>query len=56
VIDDVVEGFEDPVGKPVLPHEHPDVFLAVEFGGARGSGMSEILLGTLRVLAPCQPA
>ena len=35
VIDDVVEGFEDAVGQPVLPHELPDVFLAVELGRAR---------------------
>ena len=30
VIDNIVEGFEDAVGQPVLPHELPDVFLAVE--------------------------
>ena len=35
MIDDIVEGFEDPVREPVLSHELPDVFLAVEFGGAR---------------------
>ena len=35
VVDDVVEGFENPVGKPVLSHELPDVFLAVEFWCAR---------------------
>jgi hypothetical protein len=34
VIDDVVEGFENPVRQPVLPHELPDIFLAVEFGCA----------------------
>src|SRR5262249_48372285 len=34
VIDDVVEGFENPVRQPVLPHELPDIFLAVEFGRA----------------------
>src|SRR5258706_3877483 len=34
VIDDVVEGFENSVRQPVLPHELPDIFLAVEFGSA----------------------
>jgi hypothetical protein len=35
VIDDVVEGFEDGVGEPVLPHEPPDIFLTIEFWCAR---------------------
>src|SRR5262245_16543737 len=35
VIDDVVEGFENSVRQPVLPHELPDIFLAVEFRRAR---------------------
>jgi hypothetical protein len=34
VIDDVIEGFEDAVRQPVLAHELPDVFLAVELWGA----------------------
>jgi hypothetical protein len=34
VIDDIVEGFENSVRQPVLPHELPDIFLAVEFGCA----------------------
>src|SRR5258708_37940185 len=34
VIDDVVEGFENSVRQPVLPHKLPDIFLAVEFGRA----------------------
>src|SRR5262245_48657409 len=34
VIDDIVEGLENSVRQPVLPHELPDVFLAVEFGCA----------------------
>ena len=34
VVDDIVEGFENSVRQPVLPHELPDVFLAVEFGCA----------------------
>ena len=32
VVDDVVVGFEDAVGQPVVPHELPDVFGRVEFG------------------------
>src|SRR4030095_6069781 len=35
VVDDIVEGFENPVGQPILTHELPDVFLTVEFGCAR---------------------
>jgi hypothetical protein len=31
MIDDVVEGFEDSVGQPVLAYELPDILLAVEF-------------------------
>ena len=31
VVDDIVEGFENSVRQPVLPHELPDIFLAVEF-------------------------
>ena len=34
VVDDIVEGFENSVRQPVLPHELPDIFLAVEFGCA----------------------
>ena len=34
MIYDVVEGFENSVRQPVLPHELPDIFLAVEFGCA----------------------
>src|SRR5262249_26142331 len=35
VIDDIVEGFENPIRQPSLTHELPDVVLAVEFGCAR---------------------
>ena len=31
-VDDLVVGFEDAVGEPVVAHELPDVFLGVEFG------------------------
>src|SRR5260370_17080712 len=34
VIDDIVEGLENSVRQPVLPHELPDIFLAIEFGCA----------------------
>ena len=34
VIDDIVEGFENSVRQPVLTHELPDIFLAVELGRA----------------------
>ena len=34
VIDDVIDGFENSVRQPILPHELPDIFLAVEFGRA----------------------
>jgi len=36
VIDDVVEGFEDPVREPIFAHELPDVFLRVQFGTLGG--------------------
>ena len=31
MVDDVVVGFEDAVGEPVVAHELPDVFLGVQF-------------------------
>jgi hypothetical protein len=34
VIDDVVVGFEDAVGQPVIAHELPDVFDRIGFGAA----------------------
>src|SRR5262249_61268971 len=34
VVDDVVEGFENPVGKPVLSHDLPDAFRDVAFWSA----------------------
>ena len=30
MIDDVIEGLEDPVREPVFAHELPDVFLGVQ--------------------------
>jgi hypothetical protein len=35
VVDDVVVGFEDPVGEPVVAHKLPDILDRVEFGAAR---------------------
>lgn len=35
MIDDIIEGSEDPVREPVLAHEQPDIFLTVEFGRTR---------------------
>ena len=31
MINDLVVGFEDAVGEPVIPHELPDVFDRIEF-------------------------
>ena len=41
VVDDVVVGFEEAVGEPIVAHELPDVFLRVQlgaFGGQRDQG------------------
>ena len=38
VIDDIVMGFEDAVGEPVVAHELPDILDRVQFGVARHSG------------------
>jgi len=35
VVDDVIVGFEDPVGEPVVAHELPDVLDRVELGASR---------------------
>jgi hypothetical protein len=45
VIDDIVEGLENSVRQPVLPHELPDIFLAVEFGCGEVLGLLEKGLG-----------
>src|SRR6516225_1958883 len=50
VIDDIVEGFKNSVRQPVLPHELPDIFLAVSSGERGGSCKSEMLFGTWRAL------
>jgi hypothetical protein len=38
MVDEIVVGFEDAVGEPVVAHELPDVFYRVEFGGFRRQG------------------
>ena len=38
MIDEIVVGFEDAVGEPVVAHELPDVFDRVEFGAFRRQG------------------
>ena len=36
MVDDVIEGFEDPVREPIVAHELPDVLLRVQFRTLRG--------------------
>ena len=55
VIDDVVEGFEDSVRQPVLPHELPDIFLAVEFRRARRKLQERDVVWNLEGLAALPP-
>ena len=50
VIDDVVEGFEDSVRQPILAHELPDVFLAIELRCARRQRQERYVAGNLEVL------
>ena len=38
MVDEIVVGFEDAIGEPVVAHELPDVFLGVEFGAFRRQG------------------
>ena len=56
MIDDIVEGFEDPVESQFCRMNCQMFSWPLSSGARGGSGMSEILLGTLRILAPCQPA
>ena len=46
MVDNVVVGFEEAVGEPVVAHELPDVFLRVEFGTFGQFDMSERKDGT----------
>ena len=55
VIDVVVEGFENSVRQPVLPHELPDVFSAVEFGCARRELQGRDVVWNLEGLSAMPP-
>ncbi len=48
--DDVVEGFEDTVRQPVLSHELPDIFLAIELRCTRRQLQERYLAGNLKFL------
>ena len=50
MIDDVVEGFEDSVRQPILAHELPDVFLAVELRCTRRQRQEREIGWNLEVL------
>ena len=47
VVEQVIIGYEDPVGEPVVAHELPEVFDRVQFGALGGSGMRVMLAGTV---------
>jgi hypothetical protein len=38
MVDEIVIGFEDAIGEPVVAHELPDIFHRVELGGFRRQG------------------
>jgi len=60
MVDEIVVGFEDAVGEPVVAHELPDVLDRVELWALRrqqnGSRMMVMLAGTRRRVDKCQPA
>ena len=56
MVDEIVVGFEDAVGEPVVAHELPDVFDRVELGDFGGRAMMVMLGGTVRCVDMCQPA
>ena len=56
MVDEIVVGFEDAVGEPVVAHELPDVLDRVSSGHFGGSRMMVILAGTRRRVDKCQPA
>jgi hypothetical protein len=56
VIDDVVEGFENSVRQPVLPHELPNIFLAVEFRRAWRKQQKRDVVWNLEGLGAMPPA
>ena len=57
MIDEIVVGFEDAVGKPVVAHELPDILDRIELGAFwRHRMMMVMLAGTRRRADKCQPA
>ena len=48
VVDEIVIGFEDAIAEPVVPHELPDVFHRIEFGGFWRQGDDGDVGGTTR--------
>ena len=56
MVDDVVIGFEDAVGEPVVAHELPDVFGGIEFRAFGRQRQMVMLSGTSSLAVICQPA
>jgi hypothetical protein len=56
MIDDLVVGFEDAVGEPIVPHELPDILDGVEFWAFAGSGITLIFSGMMSAAVICHPA
>src|SRR5262249_37597669 len=56
MVDEIVVGFEDAVGEPVVAHELPDVLDRLSSGHFGGRRMMVMLAGTRRRVDKCQPA
>ena len=56
MIDDLILGFEDAVGEPVVPHELPDILTGLSSGHLAGSVMMLIFSGMMRASVICHPA
>jgi hypothetical protein len=56
VVDEIVVGFEDAVGEPVIAHKLPDIFDRVEFGTFRRQWEEVMFGGTMSRVDMCQPA
>ena len=56
MVDEIVVGFEDAVGQPVVAHELPDVLDRVELWALRRQQNDGELAGTRRRVDKCQPA
>jgi hypothetical protein len=56
MIDEIVVGFEDAAGKPVVAHELPDILDRIELGAFWRQRMMVMLAGTRRRADKCQPA